>query len=73
MDDEEIEEYRETFSYVYDINDEGEEDDSYHEEFSVESYNWLNKNMYDLNELIPKGLAKSAPDGMYNKNEKDNE
>ena len=65
MDNEEIEEYRDTFSSVYDTNVYGEVDDSWHEEFSVESYNWLNKNMYDLNELIPKGLAKPAPEGMY--------
>lgn len=29
--------------------------------------NWLNKNMFDYNELIPKGLALIAPKGMYGK------
>jgi len=27
---------------------------------------WLNKNMFDYRGLIPKGLAKAAPEGMYN-------
>jgi hypothetical protein len=27
---------------------------------------WLNKKMFDLRGLIPKGLANVAPDGMYN-------
>jgi hypothetical protein len=26
---------------------------------------WLNKNMFDYRGLIPKGLAKAAPEGMY--------
>ena len=26
---------------------------------------WLNKNMFDYRELIPKGLALEAPEGMY--------
>ena len=28
-------------------------------------YNWLNKNMFDYRGLIPRGLAKAAPEGMY--------
>lgn len=27
---------------------------------------WLNKNMFDYRELIPKGLVLEAPEGMYN-------
>ena len=27
---------------------------------------WLNKNMFDYRDLIPKGLALKAPEGMYN-------
>lgn len=29
-------------------------------------YDWLNKKMFDYRWLIPKGLAETAPEGMYN-------
>ena len=32
---------------------------------SVESIDWLNKNMFDYRGLIEKGLAIEAPEGMY--------
>lgn len=37
----------------------------YYEE-SSKLIDWLNKNMFDYRELIPKGLALEAKDGMYN-------
>lgn len=32
----------------------------------ISQMGWLNKNMFDYRELIPKGLANKAPEGMYN-------
>ena len=32
---------------------------------NVRLIDWLNKNMFDFRGLIPKGLAKAAPEGMY--------
>lgn len=34
--------------------------------FSPEAYDWLNKKMFDYRDLIPKGLALEAKEGMYN-------
>lgn len=31
----------------------------------ISQMGWLNKNMFDYRELIPKGLANEAPEGMY--------
>ena len=36
----------------------------------IESYDWLNKNMFDYRRLIPMGIALVAPEGMYNIKEK---
>lgn len=33
---------------------------------TIESIDWLNKNMFDYRGLIPKGLALEAKEGMYN-------
>lgn len=32
----------------------------------ISQMDWLNKNMFDYQELIPNGLAETAPEGMYN-------
>ena len=32
---------------------------------TIESIDWLNKKMFDYRNLIPKGLALEAPEGMY--------
>lgn len=32
----------------------------------ISQMDWLNKNMFDYRELIQKGLALEAPEGMYN-------
>lgn len=36
--------------------------------YVVEFINWCYKNHFDINGLIPMGLALEAPDGMYNQN-----
>jgi len=36
----------------------------------IKCFNWLNAHHFDFRNLIPKGLAIEAPDGMYNLNEK---
>lgn len=63
--EEEKEEYENTFVSVYDVDDYGEDADSWHEEFSIDSVDWLNKNHFDYRGLIEKGLALEAPEGMY--------
>lgn len=57
MTDEEKVEYENTFASVYDVDDYGEDADSWHEEFSIHSLDWLNKNHFDYRGLIEKGLA----------------
>ena len=32
----------------------------------ISQMDWLNKNMFDYQGLIPNGLAETAPEGMYN-------
>ena len=65
MTEEEKEEYEGTFASVYDVNDYGEDADSWHEEFSIHSLDWLNAHHFDYRGLIEKGLAIEAPEGMY--------
>ena len=36
------------------------------DELSISQFDWLNKKMIDYRGLIEKGLAKTAPEGMYN-------
>lgn len=66
MTDEERDEYEGTFASVYDVNDYGEDADSWHEEFSIDSLDYLNAHHFDYRGLIEKGLALEAPEGMYN-------
>ena len=65
MTEKEWEEYERTFDSVYDVDDYGEYDDSWHEEFSIHSLDWLNAHHFDYRGLIEKGLALEAPEGMY--------
>ena len=57
MTEEEKEEYEGTFDSVYDVNDYGEDADSWHEEFSIHSLDWLNRHHFDFRNLIDKNLA----------------
>ena len=71
MTEEEKEELRDTYAWVYseypwDDEDEDPEDVGCHPEPSAETYDWYNRKMFDYRGLIPKGLANVAPDGMYN-------
>ena len=66
MTEEERKKYEFTFASVYDTNDEGEDADSWHEEWSLESFDWLNAHHFDYRGLIKKGLALKATEGMYN-------
>jgi hypothetical protein len=79
MTEEEKEELRDTYDWVYseypfDDEDEDEEDvflrnvedAGGHYEPSAETYDWYNRKMFDYRELIQKGLALEAPNGMYN-------
>lgn len=36
------------------------------DELSINRFDWLNAHHFDYRGLIPKGLAKVAPEGMYN-------
>ena len=65
MTEEEKKEYERTFDSVYDVDDYGEYDDSWHEEFSIHSLDWLNAHHFDYRGLIEKDLALEAPEGMY--------
>ena len=65
MTEEEKKEYERTFDSVYDVDDYGEYDDSWHEEFSIHSLDWLNAHHFDYRVLIEKDLALEAPEGMY--------
>lgn len=51
MTEEEEKEFEETLQYT---------------QYTLESYDWLNKNMFDYRGLIEKGLALVAPDEIYN-------
>jgi hypothetical protein len=67
MTEEEKEEYYETMDkYTHRIYP-GSCDLSEHTEYSwtAETFDWLNKKMFDYRGLIPKGLAIEAPEGMY--------
>lgn len=35
-------------------------------EYTYKTFDWLNKKMFDYRDLIGKGLALKAPEGMYN-------
>ncbi len=65
MTEEERDEYESTFDSVYDVDDYGEDADSWHEEFSIDSFDWLNAHHFDYRGLIEKGLALEAPEVMY--------
>ena len=45
----------------------GQHSDSDSFEFIIRGINWLNANHFDYQNLIEKGLALEAPEGMYNK------
>jgi len=57
MTEDEKNEYEKTFDSVYDIDDYGEDADSWHKEFSICSLDWLNAHHFDYRGLIEKGLA----------------
>ena len=64
MTEEEKEELRNTYAWLYgdypfddEDEDEDEDDAECHPEPSVETYDWYNKKMFDYRGLIPKGLA----------------
>ena len=57
MTEEEKKEYESTFDSVYDVDDYGEDADSWHKEFSICSLDWLLKHHFDYRGLIEKGLA----------------
>ena len=65
-------EWEKTFDSVYDLipggdpNDENDYDDNWHNEPSIETFDWLNAHHFDYRGLIKKGLALEAPEGMYN-------
>lgn len=70
MTEEEKEELRDTYSFLYseypfDDEDEDEDDVGCHPEPSAETYDWYNRKMFDYRGLIQKGLAIEAPEGMY--------
>lgn len=70
MTEEEKEELRDTYDWVYseypwDDEDEDPEDVGCHPEPSAETYDWYNRKMFDYRGLIPKGLALKAKEGMY--------
>lgn len=77
MTEEEKEELRDTYDWVYseypwDDEDEDEddvlrnvEDVGGHYEPSAETYDWYNRKMFDHRGLIPMGLANESPEGMY--------
>lgn len=50
MTEEEEREFEETLQYT---------------QYTLESYDWLNKNHFDYRDLIPMGLALEAPENMY--------
>jgi hypothetical protein len=71
MTDEEKEELRDTYAWLYseypwDDEDEDEEDVGCHPEPSAETYDWYNRKMFDHRGLIPMGLVLEAKEGMYN-------
>lgn len=71
MTEEEKEELRDTYAWLYseypfDDEDEDEEDVGCHPEPSTETYDWYNRKMFDYRGLIPNGLALEAKEGMYN-------
>ncbi len=71
MTEEEKEELRDTYTFLYseypfDDEDEDEEDVGGHYEPSAETYDWYNRKMFDYRGLIPMGLALEALEGMYN-------
>lgn len=78
MTEEEKEELRDTYDWIYseypfDDEDEDEDEDVLrnvedvggHYEPSTETYDWYNRKMFDYRGLIPKGLAEIAPERMY--------
>ena len=75
MTEEEKEELRFTYDFLYsnypfDNEEEDEEDEDSiegHYEPSVETFDWYIKKMFDYRGLIPKGLALEAPEDMYGK------
>lgn len=77
MTEEEKEELRDTYDWVYSeypFDDEDEDEDDLrnvedvggHYEPSAETYDWYNRKGFDYRDLIPKGLALEAKEGMYN-------
>lgn len=77
MTEEEKEELRDTYDWVYSeypFEDEDEDEDDLrnvedvggHYEPSAETYDWYNRKGFDYRGLIPKGLALEAKEGMYN-------
>lgn len=80
MTEEEKEELRDTYDWVYNeypFDDEDEDEDDLrdlrnvedvggHYEPSAETYDWYNRKGFDYRGLIPKGLALEAPEEMYN-------
>jgi hypothetical protein len=80
MTEEEKEELRDTYDWVYSeypFDDEDEDEDDLrdlrnvedvggHYEPSAETYDWYNRKGFDYWGLIPKGLALEAKEGMYN-------
>lgn len=72
MTEEEKEELRFTYDFLYsdypfDDEEEDEDEDSIegHYEPSDETFDWYNKKMFDYRGLIEKGLAIEAPNDMY--------
>lgn len=80
MTEEEKEELRDTYDWVYSeypFDDEDEDEDDLrdlrnvedvggHYEPSAKTYDWYNRKGFDYRGLIPKGLALEAKEGMYN-------
>ena len=77
MTEEEKEELRDTYDWVYSeypFDDEDEDEDGLrnvedvggHYEPSAETYDFYNRKKFDYRGLIPKGLALEAKEGMYN-------
>ena len=63
MTEEERKEYHETFFYHERYDNEHKTGQNC--SITFETYDWLNKKMFDYRNLIPKGLALEAPEGMY--------
>lgn len=62
------EEEKKEYQSLCEIHTDHDADDNvtYYYFDTIESFDWLNKKMFDYRGLIEKGLAIEAPEGMYN-------